>query len=281
MKLSLAAIILLALSFTVFGQTVPADFRKVVEKQLGNKKQKLSEVCPVDTNIVARRVFKDYGAMFIAVDSVKYPAKCVFANEDEVSNFQNTVKASTKTIGGVSVTLQEAAMKALDSAIAEATKSGLKITPRGGSASKRSFADTARIWNSRFEPALKHWTGRGRITAAAAESARRMDIIDQVEQVMKWEEDQIWFSTRFNISIFSSVAAPGTSQHLSMIALDVAEFSNARVKAILNKHGWYQTIIDDLPHFTYLGRDEKDLPKYGLIETTRDGVKFWIPNFER
>lgn len=281
MQLSVFLFLLVGFVVSAVGQTVPVDFRKAAEKNLAKNKHKLADVCPVDSNIVAKRVFKDYGAMFISVDSVKYPSKCVFSSEEEVSNFQNTVKASTKTIGGVSVTLQEAAMKALDSAIADAGKAGLKITPRGASASKRSFADTARIWNSRFEPALKHWIGRGRITAAAAESARRMDIIDQVEQVMHWEEDQIWFSTRFNISIFSSVAAPGTSQHLSMIALDVAEFSNSRVKAILNKHGWFQTIIDDLPHFTYLGRDEKDLPKYGLIESTRDGVKFWIPNFER
>lgn len=265
----------------VNSQTGPADFRKVVEKQLGNKKQKLSEVCPIDSNIVAKRVFKDYGAMFVSVDSVKFPSKCVFSTEDEVLSFQNTVKASTKTINGVSVTLQEAAMKALNSAIAEAAKAGLKITPRGGSASKRSFADTARIWNSRFEPGLKHWTAKGKISAAAGESARRMDIIDQVAQVMRWEEQQLWFSTRFNYSIFSSVAAPGTSQHLSMIAFDVAEFGNKDVKAILNKHGWFQTIIDDLPHFTYIGRSENDLPKFGLVKTTRDGVAFWIPNFER
>ncbi len=281
MKCLLGLIIVVVGFGSSFGQTSPADFRKAVEKQLINRKQNLLEVCPIDSNIVAKRVFKDYGAMFVSVDSVKSPSKCVFATEDEVLSFQNTVKASTKTIAGVSVTLQEAAMKALDSAIAEAGKADLKITPRGGSASKRSFADTARIWNSRFEPGLKHWIEKGKISAAAAESARRMDIIDQVAQVMRWEEQQLWFSTRFNYSIFSSVAAPGTSQHLSMIALDVAEFGNKDVKAILNKHGWFQTIIDDLPHFTYIGRSENDLPKFGLVKTTRDGVVFWIPNFER
>ena len=108
-----------------------------------------------------------------------------------------------------------------------------------------------------------------------------MATIDQVARVMEWEEDKIWFSTRFNYSIFSSVAAPGTSQHLSMIALDVEQFANKDAKAILNKHGWFQTIIDDTPHFTYLGHSEDDLPKYGLRPETRDGVKFWIPNFDR
>lgn len=281
MNFSKVLLQLVVFASVTYGQVSAVDFRKAVERNLSAANQRLADICPIDSNIVGRRVFKDYGAMFIASDTVKYPSKCVFTTEEEVLSFQNSVIASTKKIGGVSVTLQEAAMKALDSAIADASKAGLKITPRGGSASKRSFADTARIWNTRFEPALKHWTAKGRITRAAADAARQMEIIDQVERVMKWEEEQIWFSTRFNLSIFSSVAAPGTSQHLSMLALDVSEFSNTRVKAILNKHGWFQTIIDDLPHFTYLGRSESDLPKNGLVKTTRDGVVFWIPNFDR
>jgi hypothetical protein len=263
------------------GQTVPIDFRKVVEKRLAEKKLKLANVCPVDTNAVARRVFKDYGAMFMADSSVKFPSKCVFASDEDVLAFQNTVKAATKTINGTSVTLQDDAMKAFEAARAEGAKTGVNISVRGASSSKRSYADTARIWNSRFDPALKYWIGKGRITAADAEKARNMETIDQVERVMEWENEKIWFSTRFNYSIFSSVAAPGTSQHLSMIALDVEQFANKDAKAILNRHGWFQTIIDDTPHFTYLGRDEKDLRKYGLRAETRDGVKFWIPNFDR
>ena len=278
---SIAAMIFMSFADTANAQIASADFRKVVEKRLLDKQQKLENICPVDTNIVARRVFKDYGAMFIAVDDVKYPSKCVFATEDEVMSFQSGVKAKTAVINNVSVTLQEEAFNALEKARAEAIKAGLNVTPRGGSASKRSFADTARIWNSRFEPGLKHWIAQKRISAADAEKARRMDIIDQVAQVMEWEKDRIWFSTRFNYSIFSSVAAPGTSQHLSMIALDVTQFADKRVRAILNKHGWFQTIIDDTPHFTYLGRKEKDLPKYGLRPETKDGFTFWIPNFER
>src|SRR5687768_6135983 len=85
------------ISVAVNAQTVSADFRKVVEKRLAEKKLKLSSVCPVDTNVVARRVFKDYGAMFNADSSVKFPSKCVFSSEEEVLAFQNTVKATTKT----------------------------------------------------------------------------------------------------------------------------------------------------------------------------------------
>lgn len=265
----------------VTAQTAPADFRAVVEKRLGEKKLKLANVCPVDTNVVARRVFKDYGAMFVADKSVKFPSKCVFQSDEDVLAFQNTVKSTTKLINGTSVILQEEAMKAFEAARAQAGKEGVNISVRGASSSKRSYADTARIWKSRFDPALKYWIGKGKISPADAEKARNKPTIEQVERVMEWERDKIWFSTRFNYSIFSSVAAPGTSQHLSMIALDVEQFANKDAKAILNRHGWFQTIIDDLPHFTYLGHAESELPKYGLRPETRDGVKFWIPNFDR
>jgi hypothetical protein len=280
-KLISLMIVGLVVTVAANAQTAPAEFRKVVEKRLGEKKLNLTNICPIDTNIVAKRVFKDYGAMFIADSSVKFPSKCVFASDDDVLAFQNTVKSTTRTINGTSVTLQEAAMKAFEAARAEGAKRNVNITARGATSSKRSYADTARIWKSRFDPALKYWIGKGKIKPADAEKARNMATIDQVAQVMKWEEDKIWFSTRFNYSIFSSVAAPGTSQHLSMIALDVEQFANKDAKAILNKHGWFQTIIDDTPHFTYLGHAENDLPKYGLRAETRDGVKFWIPNFDR
>lgn len=285
MKFTTAVLLITGFAFVflseVTAQTAPSDFRKVVEKRLAEKKLKLASVCPVDNNVVARRVFKDYGAMFIADSTVKFPSKCVFESDEDVLAFQNTIKSTTKIINGTSITLQEEAMKAFQVARAEGAEAGVNITARGGaSASKRSYADTARIWKSRFDPALKYWIGKGKIKATDAEKARLMATIDQVERVMEWETDKIWFSTRFNYSIFSSVAPPGTSQHLSMIALDVAQFANKDAKAILNRHGWFQTIIDDLPHFTYIGREESELPKYGLRAETRDGVKFWIPNFE-
>lgn len=259
----------------------PIDFRPVVEKRLGAKKIDLAAVCPIDESVVARRVFKDYGAMFIATWDVHPPVKCVFENEEEVSAFQGTVKSRTATIGGRTIELQSAAMDALEKARAAAAKRKLSVTPRGASAAKRSYADTHRIWKSRFDPALKHWTARGKIKPEDAERAAKLETTDQVAQVIEWEKDSIWFSTGFNRSIFSSVAAPGTSQHLSMLALDVAEFANKDVRSILNEHGWFQTIIDDTPHFTYLGLDEDELPKRGLVAAEKDGYTFWIPNFER
>lgn len=282
-KTSLIALfVILLLSAGVSAQkNGPIDFRAVVEKRLGAKKIDLAAVCPIDESVVARRVFKDYGAMFIATWDVHPPVKCVFENEEEVSAFQGTVKSRTATIGGRTIELQSAAMDALEEARAAAAKRKLTITPRGASAAKRSYADTHRIWKSRFDPALRHWTTRGKIKPEDAERAAKLETTDQVAQVIEWEKESIWFSTGFNRSIFSSVAAPGTSQHLSMLALDVAEFANKDVRAILNEHGWFQTIIDDTPHFTYLGLDEDELPKRGLVAAEKDGYTFWIPNFER
>jgi len=65
-----------------------------------------------------------------------------------------------------------------------------------------------------------------------------------------------------------------------MLALDVTEFQDFRVRQILAEHGWFQTVLSDLPHFTYLALKEKDLPKKGLKSVDVDGQIFWIPNVE-
>lgn len=239
----------------------------------------LSKVCAIDTNLAARRVFYDYGAIFVAEDDVRFPTKCIFSNEAEVRVYQNASNPVTENIGGTQITLQKPAMDALLKAINEARKKGLSITPRGGSISgKRSFEDTHRLWKSRFDPALNYWVKRKKISQQAAANARKMGIQDQVEQVLKWEDKGFYFSTGFNKSILYSVAAPGASQHIFMLALDVKQFSNRRVREILADNGWYQTVKSDLPHFTYLGKKEKDLPSLGLKAVNSGGYKFWIPN---
>jgi len=63
-----------------------------------------------------------------------------------------------------------------------------------------------------------------------------------------------------------------------MLAFDVSQFGNARVRRILARHGWFQTVKSDLPHFTYLGVEEKDLPALGLRRVETGGQVFWIPN---
>jgi len=93
---------------------------------------------------------------------------------------------------------------------------------------------------------------------------------------LKLEDQGLWFSRDLTKSIVYSVAPPGTSQHLLMLALDVAQFEDARVREILARHGWFQTVTSDLPHFTYLGVSEDDLPKLGLKKVTNANRDFWI-----
>lgn len=171
-------------------------------------------------------------------------------------------------------------MDALLAARGEARTKKLDITPRGADAARRSYADTVRLWTSRVEPALDHWVAKRRLPATEAARIRRLSPVDQISEVLGLEAQGIYFSTDFSKSILYSVAAPGTSQHLSMLALDVAEFENPSVRTILSRHGWFQTVASDLPHFTYLGVDESELTSLGLKRVVSSGRPFWVPDLD-
>lgn len=253
------------------------DFRAVVEKILRKRKLDLAKVCPED-DVVATRVFRDYGAIFVS-RGTSLPGKCVFSSEAEVQAFQSLAFPYELKIGGVSVTLQRAAMHALEKARADASKLRLSITPRGGAtASTRNYSKTVELWRSRFDPALLHWSSKGKISRDEVSTAKSASIKDQVEMVFAWEEKGLWFSKDLQKSILYSVAVPGASQHNFMLALDIEQFSDERVRRILAKHGWFQTVKSDLPHFTYLGVSEEDLPPMGLRREVVSGQTFWIPD---
>ncbi|MDM7923940.1 MAG: hypothetical protein QUS14_16725 [Pyrinomonadaceae bacterium] len=134
------------------------------------------------------------------------------------------------------------------------------------------------LWKSRVIPATEHWLKLGRITADDADVLANCSITEQIAKVFELEQSAIWFAKDLSKSIVYSVAPPGTSQHLSMLAFDVAEFDDATVRRILAEHGWYQTVISDLPHFTYLGITEADLPVHGLKNVEHGGRRFWVPD---
>jgi hypothetical protein len=50
------------------------------------------------------------------------------------------------------------------------------------------------------------------------------------------------------------------------------------VRGVLARHGWFQTVRGDLPHFTFLGVRERDLPARGLKRLDERGQSFWIPD---
>jgi hypothetical protein len=229
-------------------------------------------------DVLTRRVLEEYGAMFVA-EGVRLPSACVLESEEAVERFQREAGWRAEVLDGATVELQPAAMAALMRARAEARGSGLSLTPRGGSeAGRRSFADSLRLWRSRCDPALEHWCAEGRLENDEAERVRRLPLREQASAVLELERGGIFFSKDFKKSILQSVAAPGASQHLAMIAFDVTEFQDARVQALLARHGWFQTVLSDLPHFTYLGLDARELPARGLRRLETGGQTFWVPD---
>ncbi len=65
-----------------------------------------------------------------------------------------------------------------------------------------------------------------------------------------------------------------------MLAFDAVEFRDPRVRQTLARHGWFQTVLSDLPHFTFLGLAESELPARGLKPVEECGQQFWIPDME-
>ena len=240
----------------------------------------LVDVCPIDDPLT-KRLLTEYGAIFVASQKVVLPYKCILESEADVLAFQAIANPRYQQVGGVTVTLQEVALVAFLAARAAAAKEGVAISVRGGStASTRDYAKTVALWESRFHPALLHWSARGRITKADADRARQMPMREQIATVFGWEERKIWFSKDLSKSILYSVAAPGASQHNFMLALDIEQYGNARVRKIMGDHGWFQTVKSDLPHFTYLGRTRDELQSLGLKREVISGQEFWIPNME-
>ena len=227
---------------------------------------------------VGKLLLKEYGSVFVARGGATPPPIVVFRDDASVATFQGSLVKTGDTVGGVRIELQAAAMKALKEAVAEAGKNGTSITPRGADAARRVYGDTVDLWKSRVDPGLAHWADLKRIAPADVQRIKALSPYDQVPEIFKLESQGMYFSKDLSKPIIYSVAPPGASQHLSMLALDVSEYANPKAREILAKHGWFQTVVSDLPHFTYLGIAESDLPKLGLKKVTDSGQTFWVPD---
>ncbi|MDX6270401.1 MAG: hypothetical protein QOD28_1624 [Acidobacteriota bacterium] len=256
-----------------------SPFYAALARALARRGLKLEELCDA-CDPVERRLLAEYGAMFIAdASQVHVPPRCVFRSDEECARFQAEAEPRGLHIGDAYIELQPAALDALVAARDEAHAEGLEITPRGGAeAARRSYADTLRLWESRVRPALAHWVGCERLAPDEAARLGALASGEQIAAVLREEERGNFFSKDFSRTILSSVAAPGASQHLAMLAFDAAEFRVERVRAILAHHGWFQTVLHDLPHFTFLGVREKELRALGLKRVVECGQDFWIPD---
>jgi hypothetical protein len=242
-------------------------------------KARLAGLDLTSANPLIRRVVMEYGALFVARDEVVIPSTPIFESQNEVLEFQDSLNVGSYILEDTQIELQAAALESLLMARDEALSLGLNLLARGGpEAARRDYEDSLRLWLSRFEPALEHWTNAGRIEETRAEQIRRLPITEQVLQVMELESEGLFFSKDLKKSVFYSVAPPGASQHLSLLAFDCAQFNDKTVRDILARYGWYQTVVSDLPHFTYLGHSQSELPDCGLKQVDSGGLIFWIPD---
>ena len=229
-------------------------------------------------------MFAEYGAVFTTTATP--PPVIIFDDAAQVEAFQSTISVGRGVFGDYEIQLQRVALDALAAAAAEMAKRGGSITARADDAGGRSYDDTVRLWKRNVSRGLEHWEGLGRISHEQAQMILGLNAVDQVSAILSLEDiEQLFFGTYFDRSILYSVAAPGASQHLSMLAFDVAEYEDPETDDVLAATGWYRTVPNDLPHFTYLGHDPSSLYGLGLrrIERTNGGrvYVFWTPDVDR
>jgi hypothetical protein len=233
---------------------------------------------PKAADEVGKWLLACYGAVLVARGGVTPPPVLVFPDEDSVARWRSSVKTSRVEINKTVIELQNAALAALMEARQEARKAKLDITPRGTDPAGRTYADSVVLWTGRVKPGLKYWVKQGRLDRREAQRIVSLPLPDQVLEILRLEHQGLFLSKDPAKSIFASVAPPGASQHFSMLALDIKENANPAVRSILARHGWYQTVLFDLPHFTYLGVVETELPSLGLWKVRRGKRVYWIPD---
>ncbi|MFY9223567.1 MAG: hypothetical protein WAQ98_12925 [Blastocatellia bacterium] len=254
-----------------FGYKINPTFEKILQK---------NQISYDIKDKIAMRILADYGAVFTAQNQAIVPPYIIFPDAETVNKWQASVKSEKKILSGISIELQSAAMKALLSAQATAKESKLTISPNGSTAAARSYEDTAKLWRSRVDPGLSFHLRQKHISASEVETIRKLSPKDQIPEILKLEAKGFYFSKSLDKSILYSVAAVGTSQHISLLALDVKEHNNQQVRTILAQHGWFQTVVSDQPHFTYLGVTEDKLPSLGLKKVANGGRIYWLPDIE-
>jgi len=232
---------------------------------------------------VELRLFSEYGAIFVS--AAIPPPGIIFSDSAEVRRFQTSLPTRSDRFGEHLITLQSEALDALVAARRMLERDDRSVNARAQDAGARSYEETVALWNRNVGRGLEKWQADARITEERAESIRALAPAAQIPLILELEEKEgIYFGTFFDKSILYSVAAPGASQHLSMLAFDVAEHQDEAVESALGRQGWHRTVPNDLPHFTYLGSDEGSLPGLGLKRISRDYASrpyhFWVPNLE-
>ena len=286
--LAILVVVCLAISSISYGQTTVGRSVHSVERDQTMKRTEREVRSTFLDNLprdfafpeddAGELLFREYGAVYVAQNGIVPPKKVFFNDEAEVQEFQATVETESEKLGGIKIELQKPAMRALEAAVKAAKKQGVSISPRGVDSGRRGYNQTIALWRSRVEPGLAYWVKNQRLKASEASKIQQLPTRQQITEILRLEKEGIYFAKSLDKSIIYSVAPPGSSQHIAMLALDVKEFDDPRARAILAEHGWFQTVVSDLPHFTYLGAKESELPGLGLKKVEIGNRVFWVPD---
>ena len=183
-------------------------------------------------------LLRKYGAVFVNQEpEIKLPEKVILANEQETKEFQSTLK-TIKVNGTNDCYLQQAAGLALNKA---KTLQNIPLKSGYGSGDcTRTFTTNLRFWQKYANDRTLEKVRQGKETA-----------------------------------ILGIVAPPGTSQHLWGLAIDL-RVSSQKQRQALNQNGWFQTVESDIPHWTYLGLTETQLPLFGFQKKLVRGITYWV-----
>ncbi|MFM7405688.1 MAG: D-alanyl-D-alanine carboxypeptidase family protein [Cuspidothrix sp.] len=190
-----------------------------------------------EPNTFEYTLLRFYGTVFINQNlAIKLPEKVLLDNELDTQSFQDTMNMALVD-GTQECYLQKVATEALNTA-----KNLANISLKSGYPGDcmRSYATNLRFWNKYANS-------------------------QTLDQVKSGKETKI----------LGLVAPPGTSQHLWGLAIDLQVSTPAQRQA-LNENGWFQTVVNDQPHWTYLGWNEDELPKFGLQQKIVQGIKYWV-----
>ncbi|MDX1985634.1 MAG: D-alanyl-D-alanine carboxypeptidase family protein [Candidatus Obscuribacter sp.] len=231
----------------------------------------LHQICdpaePVSAAILAQ-----YGALYVSEPQLVLPSNCI-PTRQELSEFSRRVVFENRTIDGIQVSFQRPALDAFMGAREAASARGLSIRPNGTNATLRDYETTVEIWQRNLQAGINvHGAAAGRQTELLSP-----DIRLSIAVVLDLEKSGLLLGSGGGKSILQVAAPPGTSQHISGLAVDIVEHEDAQVRQIMADNGFYQTIANDFTHFTYLGLKSDQLSAVGLAPREIEGRTFYVP----
>ncbi len=183
-------------------------------------------------------LLRAYGAVFVNQEpEIKLPQKVILNNEVETQQFQSTL-TMFQVNGTRDCYLQKTAADALNKA---RTLQNIPLKSGYGTGDcTRTYATNLRFWQ-------KYANNQ------------------TLERVRQGKETKI----------LGLVAPPGTSQHLWGLAIDL-RISTPQQRKVLNENGWFQTVENDVPHWTYVGLTADKLPLFGFKNKVVRGITYWV-----